>query len=126
VVLIALDQLRACASQPEAAALLERTVNDVSAAGAPRAWHRAAHALVALASVSPDRARAALPQFTQSGIWQLRVYAAQAATLLKEPPTLEKLASDEDDNVREAAIDGLVKVAGHAADAIYVSELDRR
>ena len=32
--------------------------------------------------------------------------------------------ADDDDNVREAAIDGLVKVAGHAADAVYVGRAD--
>ena len=46
--------------------------------------------------------------------------------ILGDRATLDKLAADEDDNVCEAAIDGLVKVAGHAADAIYVAALARR
>jgi len=53
------------------------------------------------------------------------MYAARAATMLKDRPTLEALAIDVDDNVREAAIDGLAKVAGHEADAVYVAELSR-
>ena len=45
-------------------ATLERAVADLSAASVPRGWHRAAHALVALAQLAPDSATAALPQFT--------------------------------------------------------------
>ena len=125
VTLFALDQLGACGSAPDAVAALERTVNDLSDAGSARGWHRAAHALVALAAAAPARGAAALPQFTGSRIWQLRMYAARAAAQLKNRDALEKLARDEDDNVREAAVEGLRKLAGHDADAIYVSELSR-
>ena len=125
VALVALDQLSACASLPDAVLLLDRTASDLATAGAPRSWHRSAHALVALATASPGHAKAALPKFVESGVWQLRLHAARAAALLTDRPSLESLAGDPDDNVREAAIDGLVKVAGHAADAIYVSELVR-
>ena len=125
VALLALDQLGRCGASPEAASRLERTVNDLSQIGSPRSWHRSAHALVALASAVPDRAAVVLPQFAGSRTWQLRLYAARAASVLKERRTLEKLANDEDDNVREASIEGLVTVAGHAADGVYVSELGR-
>jgi cyclophilin family peptidyl-prolyl cis-trans isomerase len=125
VVLVALDQMAACASSEEAVALLERVVSDLSGAGAVRAWHPTAHALVALATAAPDRAARALRQVAGSGVWQLRLYAARAATMLKDRPTLEALAMDFDDNVREAAIDGLAKVAGHQADAVYIAELAR-
>ena len=126
VALVALDQLSACGSSAESVALLVRTVDDLSDAAAPRGWHRAAHALVALASAAPDRAAAALPQFTGSRIWQLRMYAARAATILPQRAALERLARDEDDNVRTAAIDGLRKTAGHEADGLYIEELGRR
>ena len=126
VALLALDQLGRCGASPEAASRLERTVNDLSQVGSPRGWHRSAHALVALASAAPDRAAAALPQFAGSRTWQLRLYAARAASVLKERRTLEKLANDENDNVREASIEGLMNVAGHAADGVYVSELGRQ
>jgi cyclophilin family peptidyl-prolyl cis-trans isomerase len=125
VVLLALDQLGACGAAPDAVAALDRTVANLSDAGSARGWHRAAHALVALATAAPDRGAAALPQFTGSRIWQLRMYAARAATALTDRTALEKLAKDEDDNVREAAVEGLRKIAGHDADAVYVSELTR-
>ena len=126
VALLALDQLGRCGASPEAASRLERTVRDLSQVGSPRQWHRSAHALVALASAAPDRATAMLPQFAGSRTWQLRVYAARAASVLEDRRTLEKLANDEDDNVREASIDGLMKIAGHAADGVYVAELERQ
>lgn len=125
VALVALDQLGACRASPEATMLLERSVNDLSTAGSPHGWHRGAHALVSLAAAAPDRAFSALPQFTGSTLWQMRVYAAKAAVLLGHRAALEKLALDSDDNVREAAVNGLSAIAGHAADQLYVDELGR-
>jgi cyclophilin family peptidyl-prolyl cis-trans isomerase len=125
--LTALDQLAQCGGSPDAVTALQRTVDDMSQAEEPRGWHRAAHALVALAAANHDRASAVLPTFTGSHVWQLRMYAARAATLLADRAALEKLAADEDDNVCEAALDGLVKVAGHGDDdALYVAALARR
>ncbi|MBZ5557678.1 MAG: peptidylprolyl isomerase [Acidobacteriia bacterium] len=125
VALFALDQLAPCRDAPDAIARLVSTVNDLSNAGAPRSWHRAAHALVALATADAGRAAAALPQFTGSRIWQLRMYAARAAATLKNRDVLVALAKDDDDNVREAAVEGLRKIAGHDADEIYIAELAR-
>ena len=122
VALIALDSLADCTSG-EGVALLERTVDDLSQAGSPRGWHRAAHAIVALASALPARGAAALPQFIGSSIWQLRMYAARAAAILKDRAALEMLARDGDDNVKEAAIEGLAAASGHGADAVYVAAL---
>jgi cyclophilin family peptidyl-prolyl cis-trans isomerase len=126
VALFALDQLGACGSAPDATAALDRTVTDLTSAGVARGWHRAAHALVALASAQPARGAAALPQFTGSRVWQLRLYAARAAAELKARDALEQLARDEDDNVAEAAVDGLRKLAGHDADTIYIAQLSRK
>jgi cyclophilin family peptidyl-prolyl cis-trans isomerase len=53
------------------------------------------------------------------------MYSARAAAVLKDRPLLEALAADADDNVREAAIDGLARIAGHDADTIYVAALGR-
>jgi cyclophilin family peptidyl-prolyl cis-trans isomerase len=125
VALFALDELGECSAVPDVVAALERAVNDLSDAGSARGWHRAAHALVALAAAAPARGAAVLPQFTRSRIWQLRMYAARAAALLKDQEALEVLARDEDDNVRETAVEGLRKLTGHDADAIYVSQLSR-
>jgi cyclophilin family peptidyl-prolyl cis-trans isomerase/HEAT repeat protein len=125
VALLALDQLGACGEFPDAVAALERAVTDLSDAGSARGWHRAAHGLVALAAASPERGAAALRQFTGSRIWQLRLYAARAAAQLKDRATLDALGKDDDDNVREAAVDALQRLAGHEADEIYIAGLAR-
>jgi cyclophilin family peptidyl-prolyl cis-trans isomerase len=125
VAVYALDLLSRCGSSLDAVALLVHEVDDLSRAGSPRGWHRAAHALVALAAVSAERGTTALAQFKTSQIWQLRMYAARAAATLSDGETLAALAGDPDDNVREAAVEGLRKTSGHAADAIYVGELAR-
>ena len=125
VALYALDLLSRCGSLPDAIALLSHEVDDLSHAAAPRGWHRAAHALVSLSAASEERGTAALAQFKGSRIWQLRMYAAHAAATLKDRESLDTLGRDEDDNVREAALEGLRKVAGHGADATYVAQLTR-
>jgi peptidyl-prolyl cis-trans isomerase B (cyclophilin B) len=125
VALVALDLLAACAAQADALDALEHYVTDLSSAGDARGWHRAAHAIVALAAASPDRASPLLAQLSGSRIWQLRMYAARAAAHLSNRDALAALAKDDDDNVREAAVEGLRKVAGHDADAIYMDGLTR-
>jgi cyclophilin family peptidyl-prolyl cis-trans isomerase len=125
VALFALDQLAPCGASPDAVTALELAVADLSQAGAPRGWHRAAHALVALATAAPERATAALPQLAGSRIWQLRVYAARAAAQLGDRAALERLARDDDDNVGETAVEALQKLAGHDADTIYAAALSR-
>jgi len=125
VALVALDQLSDCGARPDAIVALDRAVTDLTDAGSPRGWHRAAHALVALASASPDRGAAALEQFVGSRVWQLRMYAARAAAKLANRAALEKLAADESDNVREAAIDGLRAIAAHDVDSVFIAQLSR-
>jgi cyclophilin family peptidyl-prolyl cis-trans isomerase len=53
------------------------------------------------------------------------MYAARASAQLKEGAALERLAADADNNVREAAIEALSKIAGHEADDIYAANLAR-
>lgn len=125
IVLAALDQLAVCSGHAASVTLLESTANDRSGAGSARGWHRAAHAIAALAGAAPERAAAALGQFAASPRWQLRVYSARAAATLGNRQLLETLATDVHDNVVEAAIEGLAKVAGHEQDALYIKALSR-
>ena len=125
VVLTAIDGLAACGASEDAVAELARLAAAIPAAPSPRDWHRAAHALVSLSGAAPDRAYGPLGALLDSTIWQLRLYAARAAALLPDRGALERLARDADDNVREAAVDGLRKTAGHDADAVYVAQLSR-
>lgn len=89
-------------------------------------WQPAAHAIVALARLHPDVARRMLSVVARSHTPRLRVYAARASAILNDTATLRSLGQDRDDNVKEAAIDGLAKVAGHSADAVYLLALDAR
>jgi cyclophilin family peptidyl-prolyl cis-trans isomerase/HEAT repeat protein len=125
VAIVAIDQLGACGHADDAVSYLVHAVADPADAEAPRNWHRAAHALVALATAAPDRAADALGPCARSRVWQLRVYAARASALLGARATLERLAVDADDNVVEAAIGALSSTVGHAADDIYASALAR-
>jgi len=88
-------------------------------------WHRAAHALVALARSWPEAARERLFRFTASPVWQVRMYGARAAELLRALDLLERLAHDSHDNVREAAIQALYRLQGHEADDAIIEALGR-
>jgi cyclophilin family peptidyl-prolyl cis-trans isomerase len=117
----------ACASDTTLIRTLQAWVAAPPSRGARRhgaaSWHPAAHALVALARIAPDAARAALPRVAASRIPWLRTYAARAAGELADTAVLRRLARDQNDNVKEAAIDALSKLVGHAGDGLYKAAL---
>jgi cyclophilin family peptidyl-prolyl cis-trans isomerase len=127
VALMAIDLLWGPQPDPtRAIGILQREAAALPAeAPALADWHRAAHALVSLARIAPAEATALLPRFEASAHWPVRMYAARAATWLRHAECLKRLARDERDNVREAAIAGLKTVAGHEADALYIESLGR-
>jgi cyclophilin family peptidyl-prolyl cis-trans isomerase len=86
-------------------------------------WHPAAHAIVALARMSPTDARAALPVLVASPSPWIRKYAARAAGVLSDTASLRHLAADPDHNVMEAALEALASVAGHTGDEQYLAAL---
>ena len=88
-------------------------------------WQPAAHALVALARISPADAKPLMQRFYASPIPAVRVYAARAAGVLSDVERLRVLAHDRDDNVKEAAIDALAKL-GHVGDSEFISALQAR
>jgi len=117
VALFALDLLAAC---PDAVAVIEREVQrEIS----DSAWHRPAHALVALARVDPAAARHYAARFTSSAVWWARMYAARALTELGDAEALRSLAADPHHNVRHEAVEGLRGVEGHDADDVYLAQL---
>jgi cyclophilin family peptidyl-prolyl cis-trans isomerase/HEAT repeat protein len=125
VALAALDQLEGCGHWQQAITLLEAAAGEASPAPASRRWQRPAHAIVALGRAAPQRARELLPTFVESGTWQLRLYAARAAAAAPDESVLRRLAVDRDDNVVEAAIAGLAKVAGQASTDVFLAALSR-
>ena len=89
-------------------------------------WHPAAHAIVALARITPTDARTALPLLMTSTVPNVRAYAARAARFSSDTASLQHLAGDANDNVKEAAIDALSSVAGHRGDDQYLAALDAK
>ena len=67
-------------------------------------WRIRAHSLVALARLAPENARPLVAALATDPIWQVRMYAANAATILKDTATLAILAADKQPNVAEAAL----------------------
>ncbi|WP_373064870.1 peptidylprolyl isomerase [Gemmatimonas sp.] len=72
--------------------------------GADASWRHQAHAALSLAKVAPGRASAVVQRLAISTTWQARVYAANAAKLLKDSATLNALALDKEPNVVIAAM----------------------
>ncbi|MFV2008180.1 MAG: peptidylprolyl isomerase, partial [Longimicrobiales bacterium] len=89
-------------------------------------WHAAAHALLALARVAPNRVSTALlDRFTMHPSPFVRAYAARASGLLADVPRLQGLAEDEDANVRTAALVELGNLQGHLADDVVNAQLSQ-
>ena len=113
LVLAAIDALGdRCVSGEEAEPLTVRLVSELRTPPDVGSWHREAHALTAAAKRAPDRAAIAMPTFRTHNVWQVRMYAARAAEPLKDVFTLEKLAYDDNDNVREATLLPLQRLVG--------------
>jgi cyclophilin family peptidyl-prolyl cis-trans isomerase len=93
---------------------------------APDRWHRPVRALQALALADSSRAAIHLAGFVGSPIWWVRMHAAAAAQRLGDRALLLRLAEDSVDNVREAALRGLVAVDSTAADRVALDQLRTR
>ncbi len=123
IALLAIDRLGDCGEDASAIEVLSGIV-DGSWKLHVASWHAPAHALVSLAKVSAADAASRLDAFANDRVWQVRMYAARAATELQSTSVLRQLANDEHHNVREAAIRGLVQVGGHQHDSTYVAALE--
>jgi cyclophilin family peptidyl-prolyl cis-trans isomerase len=124
VVLLAIDSLAdRCRDGEAAEAITIRLVGELRTPPNIGSWHREAHALVAMARRDPERARLALPFFTRHVVWQVRMYAARAAAILNDAATLETLAFDGEDNVRDAALPGLHRLKAPGSSAAIVAAL---
>ncbi|MDQ2665929.1 MAG: peptidylprolyl isomerase [Gemmatimonadota bacterium] len=121
----------ACASDDVTASTLRDWVDALPADASRRraggvSWHAAAHAAVALARVRPAEALQRISRLASHRQPQVRTYAARAAAVLSDTLRLRTLARDPDDNVKEAAIDGLSKLTAHNDDDVYLTTLNGR
>ena len=121
--LAALDALVApCPAGSDATSLLVRVASSLGHTDdAP--WHAPAHALVALASLDARRASPLVAAFATHPNPFARTWAARAATLVRDRAALRSLASDPDANTRAAALDGLARTEGRAADGALLAAL---
>jgi cyclophilin family peptidyl-prolyl cis-trans isomerase len=125
--LAAIDALAdRCLNGEEAELLTMRLAGELRTPPDIGSWHREAHALVAAAKRVPDRAANALPAFRTHNVWQVRMYAARAAEPLKDVFTLQKLAYDDNDNVREAALVPLQRLVGAESEPAFITALGRK
>ena len=123
VALVALDLLQqACEDRPPQDEFLSGLATGVESAG-PLDWHRGAHALVALAVVSPDVASISVDGALRSTNPFVRMYAAQAAARMGSTDVLETLAADPSPNVRTVAVQGLFGLGGHETDSVLIAQL---
>lgn len=124
VVLAALDALgEQCTDDDQITVLLAAEARTPPPAGR---WQREAHAFVALAKRSRERASITMPAFSTHADWQVRLYAARAAAAIDDLDTLRHLAMDPDDNVVEATLGPLRARLGAASDELFVAALNRR
>lgn len=125
VALLAIDLLgRSCGNTAAAVQQLDAIARTLPASG-ENGWHHAAHALASLAAARAHTlANALLPRFFAHPDFFVRAWAAEAAGLLNDHPTLRRLAYDAHPNVRTTAVQALSKNVRHDADSIYLGQLD--
>lgn len=123
IVLAAIDAVGERCLQDES--ITDRLANEARTPPSSPDWHREAHAMVALARRSPERAATHLQVFRLHTVWQVRMYAARAAAHMKHQMTLERLAYDEHDNVREAALPALHTLKEDPTDPAIIAALGR-
>jgi cyclophilin family peptidyl-prolyl cis-trans isomerase/HEAT repeat protein len=124
VVLAALDALGDQCKEDES--ITVRLTSESRTPPAVGRWQREAHAFVALAKRSAERARVGMNFFARHDNPYVRTYAARAAAAIDDVETLQRLAADQDDNVVEAALPPLRRRLGADSDALFIDVLNRR
>jgi cyclophilin family peptidyl-prolyl cis-trans isomerase/HEAT repeat protein len=124
VVLAAIDAIgEACAGDENAT---NRMIGEARTPPSSGSWQREAHALVALAKLSPPHAEIPLTSQSRHTVWQVRMYAARAAAVLNKVEVLDRLAADENDNVREATLAPLRRIRGAGSEPYFIAAFGRR
>jgi len=121
----AIDQLgAACPASESPAAPLQAIVASLNAQ--PRAWHEPAHAIVSLARIQPEAAKATIAPFVAHQTWQVRMYAARAIGAFRGTARdLGALPMDRVDNVAEAALSTLIDLKAPEAETAALALLGR-
>jgi peptidyl-prolyl cis-trans isomerase B (cyclophilin B) len=124
VVIAALDALGdAC---PGDERITERLASEARTPPSQGSWQREAHAFVALAKRSKERATVAKFAFATHSNPFVRLYAARAAAVMDDTEMLLRLAADEDDSVVEATLAPLHRRLGTESYPALIAALNRR
>jgi cyclophilin family peptidyl-prolyl cis-trans isomerase/HEAT repeat protein len=116
----ALDVLSTpCPDRSEQVESLEGIASGITGTSA-RDWHPSAHALVSLATVSPERAAPLVESFARHENYFVQAYGARAAGLVGNVPLLRELASYGHPNVRTVTARALVDLTGREADDVLL------
>ena len=122
VALLALDSLGTCAGNED---VVNRLVAEARTPPREGSWRRESHALVSLARLAPERLEPSLLSHSAHAVWQVRMYAARAAAIAGHLPTLEALALDSNDNVRDAAIGAVRRLKKEESEPYILAALAR-
>jgi cyclophilin family peptidyl-prolyl cis-trans isomerase/HEAT repeat protein len=122
VTLSAIDALGTACDGEE---VVNRLVAEARTPPETGSWRRESHALVALARRSPSHLEIPLVTHSRHNRWQVRMYAARAAAVADEVETLQRLAHDDHDNVREATLAALKRLRGDGAEPQFLAALGR-
>ena len=87
-------------------------------------WRAPSRALYALAAIAPGEAGDGIGRFARHRNPFARAWAARAAGWAGDVEALNRLAADEDPNVREAALRGLGRVVGDGGREQYLAALE--
>jgi cyclophilin family peptidyl-prolyl cis-trans isomerase len=88
-------------------------------------WPRPTHAFVALAKRSPEKSAIHMEAFITHPVWWVRMYTAFATAGAKDLLRLDRLAYDDNDNVREAAIPHFRSLDPERAERAILAALER-
>ncbi len=115
-----------CAGTPTVVATLQQWVDALPRNTTRRqtggvSWHGAAHAIVALARLTPNDTRSRMRRLATHPSAPLRAYVVRAAAQLGDTAQLLAFVTDADANVRANAIEALGRLTGRANDALYAS-----
>ena len=122
VALFALDALGNCDADEN---VVNRLIAEARTPPRVGSWRRESHALVSLAKRSPAQLEIPLITHARHTAWQVRMYAARAAAAANEITTLELLAADSNDNVRDATLGPLKRLKEDRAEPHFLAALER-
>jgi cyclophilin family peptidyl-prolyl cis-trans isomerase len=123
VMLAAIDALgEACKEDEE---VTRRLANELRVPPAIGPWHRETHLFVTVAKRSPEQVALFMNAFTTHPVWWIRMYAVNAVVAANDTTQLEKLALDDNDNVREVALEPLLVLKKAKTDSALIADLDR-